>query len=80
MTNNYLSTLKKRTKYYWEKENIKMEAMVILKEEYLRICNWSSLGQIVELFPGRDNRVRVLAIEITIKEFPKKQLQRFSYR
>ena len=60
--NNYLSTLQERTKWCWEKENVKVGTMVILKEDNLPICNWS-VGRIVELFPGKDNKVRVIGVK-----------------
>ena len=55
--------MQERTKWYWENENVKVGKIVILKEDNLPICNWS-VGQIAEIFPGRDYKVRVIAVKI----------------
>ncbi|GFV64415.1 DUF5641 domain-containing protein [Trichonephila clavipes] len=48
-SNNYLSTLQNRNKWYFEKNNVKIHDMVILKEDNLPVCNWP-LGRILEVY------------------------------
>ncbi|GFS90657.1 uncharacterized protein TNCV_4098401 [Trichonephila clavipes] len=58
-SNNYLSTLQNRNKWYFEKNNVKIHDMVILKEDNLPVCNWP-LGRILEVHHGKDNKIRVV--------------------
>ncbi|GFT69344.1 integrase catalytic domain-containing protein [Trichonephila clavipes] len=55
-SNNYLSTLQNRNKWYFEKNNVKIYDMVILKEDNLPLCNWP-LGRILEVYQGKDNKI-----------------------
>ncbi|GFY33675.1 integrase catalytic domain-containing protein [Trichonephila clavipes] len=48
-SNNYLSTLQNRNKWYFQKNNVKIHDMVILKEDNLPVCNWP-LGKILEVY------------------------------
>lgn len=61
-SNNYLSTLQNRTKWYFEKNNVKVNDMVILKEENLAVCNWL-LGRILDVYYGKDNKIRVVLVK-----------------
>ncbi|GFS71538.1 huntingtin [Trichonephila clavipes] len=48
-SNNYLSTLQNRYKWYFEKNNAKINYMVIMNEDNLPVCNWP-LGRILEVY------------------------------
>ncbi|GFY02351.1 DUF5641 domain-containing protein [Trichonephila clavipes] len=61
-SNNYLSTLQNRNKWYFEKNNVKIHDMVILKEDNLPVCNWP-LGRILEVYHGKDNKIRVVLVK-----------------
>ncbi|XP_055952313.1 uncharacterized protein LOC129988184 isoform X1 [Argiope bruennichi] len=61
-SNNYLSTLQNRNKWFFEKNNVKINDMVILKEENLSVCNWP-LGRILEVYYGKDNKIRVVLVK-----------------
>ncbi|GFV47748.1 hypothetical protein TNCV_2653111 [Trichonephila clavipes] len=43
--------------------------MVILKEDNLPVCNWP-LGRILEVYHGKDNKIRVVIAEKRLKEKP----------
>ncbi|GFT43684.1 integrase catalytic domain-containing protein [Trichonephila clavipes] len=58
-SNNYLNTLQNRNKLYFEKNNVKIHDMVILKEDNLPVCNWP-LGRNLEVYHGKDNKIRVV--------------------
>ncbi|GFX70521.1 DUF1758 domain-containing protein [Trichonephila clavipes] len=58
-SNNYLSTLQNRNKWYFEKNNVKIHDMVILKEDNLPVCNWP-LGRILEVYHA-DNYPKAIA-------------------
>ncbi|GFS60903.1 DUF5641 domain-containing protein [Trichonephila clavipes] len=61
-SNNYLSTLQNRNKWYFEKNNVKIHDMVILKEDNLPVCN-CPLGRILEVYHGKDNKIRVVLVK-----------------
>nr|XP_042912917.1 uncharacterized protein LOC110282134 [Parasteatoda tepidariorum] len=61
-SNNYLSTLQNRTKWYFEKNNVKINDMVILKEDNLAVCNWP-LGRVLEVYSGKDKKIRVVLVK-----------------
>ncbi|GFX07595.1 integrase catalytic domain-containing protein [Trichonephila clavipes] len=61
-SNNYLSTLQNRNKWHFEKNNVKIHDMVILKEDNLPVCNWP-LGRILEVYHGKDNKIRVVLVK-----------------
>lgn len=58
----YLNNLQQRTKWYFEKDNVKIGDMVLLKEDNLPPSKWA-LGRILEVIPGRDGKVRVARIK-----------------
>lgn len=57
----YLATLLNRSKWLKTKENIKVDDMVIVKEDNLPPMKWK-LGRIVEVRKGRDNLVRTVLV------------------
>jgi hypothetical protein len=66
--NDYLSTLQQRSKWVVEKQNLKLGSMVLIKEDFLPCSKWL-LGRIVEVFPGSDNKVRVVKVRTQNGEF-----------
>ncbi|GFU22225.1 integrase catalytic domain-containing protein [Trichonephila clavipes] len=61
-SNNYLSTLQNRNKWYSGENNVKIHDMVILKEDNLPVCNWP-LARSLEVYQGKDNKIRVVLVK-----------------
>lgn len=59
---DYLTTLHQRSKWCFDKQNIKVGDMVVIKEDNMAVCNWP-IGRIVSVFPGKDGRIRVASIK-----------------
>ncbi|XP_041675602.1 uncharacterized protein LOC121530510 [Drosophila eugracilis] len=57
----YLKELHKRNKWQFPTRNIKIDDMVVVKEDNLPSNEWR-LGRIVSVFPGADGRVRVAEV------------------
>lgn len=73
---DYLSQLHERTKWQFEKNNIKIGTVVLLKEDNLPVCHWV-LGRIEEVIPGRDGKIRVVKVR-TAKGLFKRPISRLS--
>ena len=59
----YLNSLQARTKWQTKRPNMEPEDIVILRpEKSIFSCHWP-LGRIVEVFPGKDNLVRVVLVK-----------------
>ena len=65
---DYLNTLQQRSKWMVEKQNLKIGSMVLIKEDFLPCTKWL-LGRIIEVFPGSDNKVRVVKVRTQNGEF-----------
>lgn len=65
---DYLNTLQQRSKWMVEKQNLKIGAMVLIKEDFLPCTKWL-LGRIVDVFPSSDGKVRVVNIRTQNGEF-----------
>ncbi|GFV88909.1 integrase catalytic domain-containing protein [Trichonephila clavipes] len=61
-SNNYLSNLQQRSKWKFEKDNARVGDLVLIKEDNLAVNKWL-IGRLIEVFPGKDNRIRVLTIK-----------------
>lgn len=62
---DYLHTLQQRTKWQFDVQNPPLVGqLVLLKEDNLPPLKWK-MGRIVELHPGQDNLVRVVAVKTT---------------
>jgi hypothetical protein len=59
---DYLNNLQQRSKWKFEKNNVKIGDLVLIKEDNLPSCKWS-VGRIVKIYPGSDNKVRVVDIK-----------------
>ncbi|GBN84452.1 hypothetical protein AVEN_34471-1 [Araneus ventricosus] len=59
---NYLNNLQQRHRWLFEKNNLKIGDMVLIKEDNIPVSNWP-LGRIVKLYPGKDNIIRVVDIK-----------------
>ncbi|XP_026462660.1 uncharacterized protein LOC113365282, partial [Ctenocephalides felis] len=59
---DYLSLLQKRYKWQLETPNIKINDVVLLKEDNLPPLNWL-LGRITNVNPGTDGKVRVVTVK-----------------
>lgn len=64
----YLNRLQNRPKWFHEKENIKENDMIILKEDGVPPLYWP-LGRIIEAIQGPDGKVRVAKIRTAKGEF-----------
>lgn len=58
----YLNTLQQRVKWQQTKNNIKVNDLVLLRNDHLPPQSWM-LGRIMEIHPGRDGLVRVVSIK-----------------
>ncbi|GFW27091.1 integrase catalytic domain-containing protein [Trichonephila clavipes] len=61
-SNNYLSNLQQRSKWKFEKDNARVGDLVLIKEDNLAINKWL-MGRLIEVFPKKDNRIRVVTIK-----------------
>ncbi|KAJ8973948.1 hypothetical protein NQ317_013387 [Molorchus minor] len=52
----------RRNKWGYERENLQIGQLVLIKDDNLPPLVWK-LGRIVELFPGPENKVRVVKIK-----------------
>ncbi|GFX23668.1 integrase catalytic domain-containing protein [Trichonephila clavipes] len=59
---DYLNSLQQRNKWHFEKKNAKIGGMVIIKEDNLPSCQWS-LGRINNIYPGKDSRKLLGAVD-----------------
>ncbi len=59
---DYLNNLHQRSKWQFEKENVKMGTMVLLRDGNLPMCTWS-IGRVQEVIFGKDGKVRVVMIK-----------------
>ncbi|GFW43052.1 tigger transposable element-derived protein 1 [Trichonephila clavipes] len=61
-SNNYLSNLQQRSKWKFEKDNARVGDLVLIKEDNLAVNKWL-MGRLIKVFPGKDNRIRVVTIK-----------------
>ncbi|XP_054715403.1 uncharacterized protein LOC129224882 [Uloborus diversus] len=59
--NDYLNALQQRCKWMFDKPNIKLGAVVLIKEDNLPVCKWL-LGKIEKVYPGADGKIRVVEV------------------
>ncbi|GFV87390.1 integrase catalytic domain-containing protein [Trichonephila clavipes] len=59
--NNYLSNLQQRSKWKFEKDNARVGDLVLIKEDNFAVNKWL-IGRLIEVFPGKDSRIRVVTI------------------
>ena len=62
-TNDYLCNLQNRTKWYFEKCNVNIGDLVIIKEDNIAVYNWL-LGRKMEVFLGKNSKIRVVCVTI----------------
>lgn len=63
-SNQYVSTLQERSKWNKKVPNLEIGTLVLVKDDNLAPLFWK-LGRVVEVFPGKDNIVRVINIKTT---------------
>ncbi|GFX37240.1 integrase catalytic domain-containing protein [Trichonephila clavipes] len=51
-----------RSKWKFEKDNARVGDLVLIKEDNLAVNKWL-MGRLIEAFPGKDNRIRVVTIK-----------------
>ncbi|GFT06587.1 integrase catalytic domain-containing protein [Trichonephila clavipes] len=61
-SNNYLSNLQQRSKWKFEKDNARVGDLVLIEEDNLAVNKWL-MGRLIKVFPGKDNRIRVVIIK-----------------
>ncbi|GFX63558.1 uncharacterized protein TNCV_105651 [Trichonephila clavipes] len=54
--------LYQRPKWKFEKDNARVGDLVLIKEDNLAVNKWL-MGRLIEVFPGKDNRIRVVMIK-----------------
>ncbi|GFS56853.1 integrase catalytic domain-containing protein [Trichonephila clavipes] len=55
---DYLNNLQARSKWQFDQSNVKINTVVLLKEDNLPIAHWI-IGKIVQTYPGTDGKIRV---------------------
>ncbi|GBM79999.1 hypothetical protein AVEN_203766-1, partial [Araneus ventricosus] len=73
---SYLNGLQQRKKWVVNNENLKIGDMVLIREENLPPCKWL-LGRVIALYPGQDNKVRVVDVK-TSKGIYKRSINKLS--
>ncbi|GFW08364.1 integrase catalytic domain-containing protein [Trichonephila clavipes] len=51
-----------RSKWKFEKDNARVGDLVLIKEDNFAVSKWL-MGRLIEVFPGKDNRIRVVTIK-----------------
>ena len=64
----YLHTLQSRTKWQHSKPNLRVDDIVIHKDERSFACNWP-LAKVIHTYPGEDGLVRVVKLKTSTTEF-----------
>lgn len=70
----YLNTLQQRNKWYIKEPNVKMDDLVIIKNENTQPLQWA-MGRVVDLHPDKDGIVRVISVR-TSSGITKKAISR----
>lgn len=70
----YLLTLSARQKWTKETTNLKMNDMVLLREDNVPPTQWR-LGRITEVYPGKDGLIRTVDVRVTEKNKTKTYLR-----
>lgn len=65
-SNDFLHDMQQRTKWLYEKENVKLGQIVLLKSEQLPKSQWN-LAKVVKLYPDQDGVVRIVDIQRGLK-------------
>ncbi|GFX65809.1 pro-Pol polyprotein [Trichonephila clavipes] len=60
---DYLNNLQERHKWKFNKNNVSVGTLVLIKDENLPTAKWST-GRITEIFPGTDGEVRVVNLRM----------------
>lgn len=60
-SNEYVTGLMQRNKWYDDKVNVKIGAVVLMHSDQLPPTQWP-LGRITSIHPGKDNRVRIVDV------------------
>ncbi|GFT23069.1 integrase catalytic domain-containing protein [Trichonephila clavipes] len=60
---DYLNNLQERHKWKFNKNNVSVGTLVLIKDENLPSTKWST-GRITEIFPGTDGKVRVVNLRM----------------
>ncbi|GFW05957.1 uncharacterized protein TNCV_4477511 [Trichonephila clavipes] len=61
-SHDYLNNLQQRNKWQFHKDNVKLNTMILIKDDNLPVNKWS-LGRITKLVPGTDGKVRIVEIK-----------------
>lgn len=59
---DYINQLQCRGRWQVEKENLKVDDVVLIKEDNIAPSHWA-MGRVIEVHPGRDGRVRNVTIK-----------------
>ncbi|GBM11927.1 hypothetical protein AVEN_209626-1 [Araneus ventricosus] len=73
---SYLNGLQQRKKWVVNNENLKIRDMVLIREENRPPCKWL-MGRVLALYPGQDNKVRVVDVK-TSKGIYKRSINKLS--
>ncbi|XP_041767820.1 uncharacterized protein LOC121591419 [Anopheles merus] len=65
---DYLSGLQQRTKWTKQKDNVKLDTMVLLKEDGLPPSKWC-LGRVTQIIKGADDNIRVVIVKTKDGDF-----------
>ncbi|GBO26086.1 hypothetical protein AVEN_46711-1 [Araneus ventricosus] len=59
---DYLNHLQQRSKWQFEKNDLKIGSLVLLKEDNLPPCKWV-IGRVKDVIPGSDGKIRVANVQ-----------------
>ncbi|XP_071044168.1 uncharacterized protein [Parasteatoda tepidariorum] len=59
---DYLNNLQQRSKWLFEKNNVKPGTLVLINEDNQPLCSWI-IGRIYEVIPGNDRKIRVVIVK-----------------
>ncbi|XP_041767689.1 uncharacterized protein LOC121591362 [Anopheles merus] len=65
---DYLSGLQQRTKWTKQKDNVKLDTMVLLKEDGLLPSKWF-LGRVTQIIKGADDNIRMVIVKTKDGDF-----------
>nr|XP_049467031.1 uncharacterized protein LOC125908360 [Anopheles coluzzii] len=65
---DYLSGLQQRTKWTKQKDNVKLDTMVLLKEDGLPPSKWC-LGRVTQIIKGAEDNIRVVIVKTKDGDF-----------
>ncbi|GFY00631.1 reverse transcriptase domain-containing protein [Trichonephila clavipes] len=74
---DYLNNLQARSKWQFDQSNVKINTVVLLKEDNFPIAHWI-IGKIVQTYPGTDGKIRVIQLKLANDNFVKRPISKIA--